>query len=109
MSSKPGNTLEDYLAWQLNVSVEHQGQAPVSLGISTTCSHVSPRRRMSWQQFQYIVVSCEPVRPVIEDLLADYDEGTHGPWHEYALTFEDHYDERVEGWLRTHLKAISLH
>ena len=107
MSTKPGDTMEDYLAWQLNLVVDHHGEANVSLGIANTPGHVMPRRRLTWKQFQFMVVTLEPLRPVIEQLLVDYDEKKDGGWKHYSTSIEEVFDEDVEGWCREYLKLLA--
>jgi len=107
MSSKPGDTMEDFLAWQLDIVVENHGEANVSLGIAEALGNVLPRRRLSWKQFQFIVVVCEPLREDIERQLREFDEETSCSWRDYCAVFEDYYPDEIDKWCRDYLKALA--
>lgn len=83
MSSIPGYTLEDFVAWQWNLVVDEAPENNISLGIAELVGNVVPRPRLTKEQFAPIVAIYEPFRANIERRLDDFDEDTQS-WRSYA-------------------------
>lgn len=90
MSSKPGNSLEDFLAWMFDVVVEGRDDANASLQIAEALGTTSrSRQRLTYEQFSKIVNLYESSRDYVERRLADFDEETQS-WRGYAgCSFDD--------------------
>lgn len=85
MSSCPGYTLEEFLAWEYNVRVIDLPEANVSVGMAEAfCLVTIPRPILTTEQFTEIVGLYEPYREEIEDKLFDFDEEEHGSWRTYG-------------------------
>lgn len=105
MSSCPGLTLEDFLAWQYDLVVEDQDEANISLGLAEALGTAVTRRQVLTQkEFAVIVQLFEEHREGIEDKLLDYDEEDHGSWRTYACYgfdafVTDELNEQVQSYL----------
>ncbi len=110
LNVKPGDTFEDYLVWKLNLHVLQPAGAPISLGIARTPSVPCwPRQSISWTEFQFLVESLSPLRPIIEGFLADYDP-QECDWLLYdAATMEECFDESIAISSWDHLKQLRCH
>lgn len=92
MSSLPGLKLEDYLAWEYDLTVTGQEEANISLGIAEALGTVKKARpTVSQEKFKELVNLHEHLREKIEDLLADFDEDTQS-WRDYAQCFDVYID-----------------
>ena len=106
MNVKPGETMEDYLVWRLNLIVPSHGDTLVSLGIADTQRPAMPRQRVSWGQFQLLLSHFSPLREMIEQLLSLF-ERDGGTWDDYhAREFEPHLDEDFEDGCRGYLNTL---
>lgn len=83
MSSIPGYTLEDFVAWQWNLVVDEAPENNISLGMAEALGNVAPRPRLTKEQFAPIVAIYEPLRETIERRLDDFDEDNQS-WRSYA-------------------------
>lgn len=84
MSSIPGYTLEDFLRWNYNLTVEDTGDANVSVGMAEFLLGVpSSRPHLTQGEFSEIVTIYEPYRESIESRLGDFNEDTQS-WRGYA-------------------------
>jgi hypothetical protein len=83
MSSLPGYTLEDFVAWQWNLVVDKAPENNISLGMAEALGNSKPRPRLTKEQFAPIVAIYEPFREDIERRLADFDEDTQS-WRDYS-------------------------
>ena len=103
MSSCPGSTLEDYLAWTFNVVVEGQDENNPSLGIAEMLGTATRRRDvLTKEDFAPIVKLFEDFRERVEGRLEDFDDDTQS-WRDYAgCCFDDlpDYDAVVFGYLK---------
>jgi hypothetical protein len=99
MSSLPGLTLEELVAWNFNVVVT--GPEPIdsnwSLRAAETLGTIPPRRRLSPVEFAPVVAIYEPVRAEAERLLAAFDPETQS-WRDYGYYCFDNVltDERAD-------------
>lgn len=83
MSSIPGYSLEEYLAWCFSITVEDLGETNVSVGMAEALGKVLPRPAMSKACFAKLVSYFEPHRHEVEDRLMDFDEENQS-WRDYA-------------------------
>lgn len=89
MSSLPGYYLEDFLAWELNLVVDGQEDANVSIGMAEALGNIPSRPRVTQERFREIVKLFESSRKYIEDRLRDFDEENQS-WRDYAgCAFDD--------------------
>lgn len=91
MSSIPGYSLEEFLAWQYGLRVQDQEEANVSVGMAVSLGLVKESRPLlTKDQFDQIVKLHEEYRESVEDRLIDFDEETQS-WRMYA----EHVDSEV--------------
>lgn len=84
MSSIPGYTLELFIIWLHNLTVEGTHEANLSIGVAEMLSGVPSKRPCLVQdEFSRIVAEYEPYRDLIESRLDDFDEDTQS-WRGYA-------------------------
>jgi hypothetical protein len=83
MSSLPGLSLEDFVAWQHSVVVEGQSDPNFSVGMAEFLSNVPLRPRIEENYFNKVLKLYEPWRVQVEDRLRDFDEETQS-WRSYA-------------------------
>lgn len=83
MSSKPGWRLEDFLMWDLDITVDEQPDSNFSLQMAEALGNVERRRSLSVEQFAPIVALFEPHRERVEYWLSEFDEETQS-WRDYA-------------------------
>ena len=83
MSSCPGSTLEDFLAWNFDLVVEDQRDPNFSLNIAEALGNIAPRPRMNREQFKKLVALFEHHREMVEYKLEDFDEDNQS-WRDYA-------------------------
>lgn len=84
MSSCPGTTLEEYLAWNLNITVVELGETNFSVGLAEALGTIPRRPHLTKEQFSQLVEPFEPYRETVENRLLDYDEDQDGSWRMYA-------------------------
>lgn len=110
MSSIPGRSLEDYIAWNYNIVVIGEDENNVSLGLAEAIGTFKPRSRLTKGQFKVILDHFETKRDEIEEGLLDFDEEDHGSWRDYCsfpmqrgFTDEEvrKIDEQVFNYLKT--------
>lgn len=97
MSSIPGYTLEDYVAWQHDVVVEGEDDPNTSVRLAELVGNVPLRPRLTQEQFAKILVPWEPSRERIERYLLDYEEEDHGSWRDYN-SFAMDFPETEIAW-----------
>jgi len=84
MSSLPGLTLEDFLAWNYDLIVDGDGSANPSLSIAEALGTSSiPRKNITGQLFAALVTLFEPHRELVEERLGEFDGETQS-WRDYA-------------------------
>lgn len=84
MSSLPGYTLEDYLAWCYNVSIIGRPESNVSVGMAEMLGTSTLMRPiLTEEQFKVLVDMFEPYRKPIQNRLDDFDEDEQS-WRDYA-------------------------
>lgn len=92
MSSCPGLTLELYLAWHYNLTVEELGEANISLALAEFIGTAPyARRTLTKDEFSKLVELYEPSRVTVEDMLMDYDEEHDGSWRTYGTYVLDRF------------------
>lgn len=107
MSSIPGYTLEDFVAWQWNLIVEEQSESNVSLGMAEFFGTVSRRKTLTQTEFKEIISLYLPYRQVIEERLADFDEETQS-WRGYAEVVDLDIPEEVQRKIGQLVKELTL-
>lgn len=107
MSSIPGYTLEDFVAWQWNLIVEEQSESNVSLGMAEFFGTVSRRKTLTQTEFKEIISLYLPYRQVIEERLADFDEETQS-WRGYAEVVDPDIPEEVQRKIGQLVKELTL-
>ena len=107
MSSLPGYTLEDFVAWQWNLIVEEQSESNVSLGMAEFFGTVSRRKTLTQTEFKEIISLYLPYRQVIEERLADFDEETQS-WRGYAEVVDPDIPEEVQRKIGQLVKELTL-
>lgn len=83
MSSLPGYTLEDYVAWRLDIVVEGHLDPNFSLFMAEALGTIPRRPILLQKEFKDILDLYEPFRQQVEYLLHEYDEETQS-WRDYA-------------------------
>lgn len=83
MSSLPGYTLEDYVAWRLDIVIEGQPDPNFSLFMAEALGTIPPRPVLSQEEFKNVLDLYEPFRQQVEYLLREYDEEAQS-WRDYA-------------------------
>lgn len=99
MSSLPGYTLESYLMWQFNITVDEYADANPSLEIAEVLLNKQPvRKNLTKEQFQPVVDLFELFRDYVERQLENFDEGKQS-WRDYAgyafTNIPDTWDEDI--------------
>ncbi len=107
MSSIPGYTLEDFVAWQWNLIVEEQSESNVSLGMAEFFGTVSRRKTLTQTEFKEIISLYLPYRQIIEGRLADFDEETQS-WRGYAEVVDLDIPEEVQRKIGQLVKELTL-
>lgn len=107
MSSIPGYTLEDFVAWQWNLIVEEQSESNVSLGMAEFFGTVSRRKTLTQTEFKEIISLYLPYRQIIEGRLADFDEETQS-WRGYAEVVDPDIPEEVQRKIGQLVKELTL-
>lgn len=105
MSSLPGHTLEDFVAWQLDLRVVGYENANVSAAMAEAMGHQTRRRDVTPIQFRALVNLFEAFesegdtgRDIIERRLNWFDEETQS-WRDYASYSFDEFDDIGDiGW-----------
>lgn len=106
MSSLPGYTLEAYLMWAYNLTVEDQPDANFSLALATAIGNIQPRRHLTTAEFAVIVARFEQWREQVEQRLEDFDEENQS-WRGYAgCTFDDVGGEEDDKWVFDYLRGL---
>lgn len=104
MSSRPGLTLEAYLAWAYNLVVEDEPENNTSLGIAEFLGTATHRRPViTKEQFAPIVAKFEEYREQVEDKLLDFDEDNQS-WRDYAgynFDFLPDIDKEIFDYIKT--------
>lgn len=104
MSSIPGYTLEEFLAWEYNLVVEDLGEVNVSMGLAEVLGTATyARRTLTKEEFSKLVELYEPSREVVESALLDYDEEENGSWRTYGCYVLNRF------YLEAELKVLSQH
>lgn len=83
MSSLPGVTLEDYVAWQYDLKVCGHREANLNRAFAEAIGACAERPWTTESKFKQIVAVVEGHRESIEDWLLDFDEEKHS-WRGYA-------------------------
>lgn len=108
MSSIPGYSLEDLVAWQYNITVVGQSDPNASLAIAEALG-ISGRVRplLTDEQFAPIVARFEEFREVAERRLDDFDEECQS-WRTYGGTcFDDLFTDENDAWVQAFLKDLA--
>lgn len=85
MSSWPGPTLEDFLAWNFDFVIVGKDDPNVSLGMAEAIGTIPARRRLTLDHVADVAESLEPHRESMEYALDRYDEDRHGSWRDYSI------------------------
>ena len=83
MSSIPGYTLEDYIMWEVNITVDDLSDANHSLGIAESLGNITRRSHLTKDEFNDIVLLWEPYRDSVESTLGGFDADQQS-WRDYA-------------------------
>lgn len=83
MSSIPGYTLEEFLAWNYNVIIEEQAESNVSIAMAEALGAVPHRPFISQEKFAPVVALFEEHREAVEHRLDEFDEDEQS-WRGYA-------------------------
>lgn len=83
MSSCPGLTLEAFLLWNYNITVQDGEEANVSVGIAEVLGTIKPRDHLTHDQLRTLSVIFEPFREDVERTLENFDEEKQS-WRGYA-------------------------
>lgn len=84
MSTIPGYTLECYVMWDLDLIVDDDRSANLSLSLAEAMGQPTRRTRITSAQFREILALYEPFRVAVERALDQYDEDDSGSWRDYA-------------------------
>lgn len=95
MSSIPGYTLEEYLAWYFSIIVEDLGETNFSVGMAEALGNIAPRPVVNKELFAKVVAYFEPHRESVENRLSDFDEESQS-WRDYAGYAFDFIPESME-------------
>lgn len=107
MSSCPGTKLEDFLAWQYNLTVAGSDDPNFSLAFAEMMGTVAPRPTLTPAQFAPIVAHFEQYRGQCEDKLLDFDDETS--WRMYAgYNFEFMESPEHDAWVENYLRTLAL-
>lgn len=83
MSSLPGLTLEEYLAWLYDVVLDGKTQVNPSLTLAESLGTSRiVRPRLTTDEFHPVTAIFEPYRDHVEFMLASFDESTS--WRDYS-------------------------
>lgn len=82
MSSCPGHTLEEFLAWNYNVDLE-DGDVNPSLSIAEALGNIPRRALFSAENMKLLCSVFEEHREQVESVLMDFDDDTQS-WRDYA-------------------------
>jgi hypothetical protein len=107
MSSIPGYTLEDFVAWQWNLVVDEAPENNISLGLAEALGNSKPRPRLTKEQFAPIVAIYEPFREDIERRLEDFDEDTQS-WRDYSNYVDADITPDMEAEAERLVKELTL-
>lgn len=84
MSSIPGYSLEDYVAWEMRIVVDGQDDPNISLQMAEMLGNIPLRPRVPERSFKEIIATYfEQYRDQVEYKLHSYDESTQS-WRDYA-------------------------
>lgn len=103
MSSIPGYTLEDFLAWNFDVVV-NDSETNFSLGMAEALGNRPRRPRLTAEQFAPIVELYEEHREKVEERLLDFDEECQS-WRDYAGCVFDFIPDELDEKARELLKS----
>ncbi|MCY1337425.1 hypothetical protein D9M68_18950 [compost metagenome] len=106
MSSLPGYSLEDFVAWQWNLSVIDAPENNVSLGMAEFIGTVAPRPTVTKEQLAKVVSLYEPYRETIEDRLLDFDEEEQS-WRSYAEHVDSDVTEEINEAAKQLVKELT--
>lgn len=106
MSSIPGYTLEMFLLWLWDITVDSKDEANFSVGMAEMLGTVKQRPVMSDVMFNIVVSMYEPYRETIEELLNDFDEETQS-WRGYAEVVDMCVPEEVSNVVKSILSSTS--
>lgn len=106
MSSCPGYTMEDFLSWCYNLTVEDQEETNVSIGIAEMLGNIPQRPHLSKENFAPIVAKFEEHREQIERYLNDYSEEENGSWRDYAGAVFGFISDELDQWVTDYVKMI---
>lgn len=105
MSSLPGLTLESYVMWCYDLTVEEHKDANFSLRVAEMMGNSSsPRPLLTQDEFKSIMSLVESKRDSVEDWLLDFDEENQS-WRDYACNVEWWPDD-VEKQIWDRIKEI---
>lgn len=107
MSSCPGYTMEDFLSWCYNLTVEDQDETNVSVGIAEMLGNIPQRPHLSKENFAPIVAKFEEHREQIERYLNDYSEEENGSWRDYAGAVFGFISDELDQWVTDYVKMIA--
>ena len=106
MSSLPGLTLESYVQWAFDITVEGDDDPNTSMRMAEMLGTVQWRRPvLTPEEFQPILALVEGKRASIEYWLEQFDEEYHG-WRQYSsgVTW---WDASVDTQIFTYLKDLA--
>lgn len=104
MSTIPGYTLEDYVMWELDLIVDGDGHANLSLQVAEAMGQQTRRTNITANQFGKIMELFEPYRAKVESALLDYDY-EYQSWRDYAGIAFDFIPEDVLTKARNSLRV----
>lgn len=105
MSSIPGYTLEDFVAWQWNLVVDEAPENNISLGFAEALGNIPERPRLTKEQFAPILAVYEPFREDIERRLDDFDEDNQS-WRGYSSYVDADTTPEMEAEVKRLIEAL---
>lgn len=90
MSTCPGTTLEEFIAWNYDLVIEGLDGVNPSLDIAEALGNIPKRKQLSKEAFGVIIKTFfEPYRKDVENALDNYDEDDSGSWRDYSGVVSD--------------------
>ena len=107
MSSIPGRTLEDLVAWCYDIIVEGQDDPNTSLQIAEMLGTSAGRRPVLTEaEFAPLLARFESHRESAEYLLGEFDEDCQS-WRDYGGSVFGHvFTDENDAWALEYLKSI---
>jgi hypothetical protein len=110
MSSKPGNTLEEFVLWNLNLTCDDlEGSNPnPSLQIAEALGTATRRRaNVTKAQLSHLIEPLEEFRESVEYGLQDFDEDTQS-WRDYSGGVADRVTKEAGAEVTRRLQELGI-